>query len=156
MKSFFLPLLSVLLIMAAPAWALSARTCNPNIPKTIKYRPKYSACGGKAAVLLSGKYYNAFSVVLKKVDHSDRLANGCPYVACSPFKTQKVIKDGTTRVNCFGASGASKVMNGFDPDLGFNPSFFAKWISIKVTNSHKLKDVEIYCLPKPYPRTKAN
>ena len=141
---------------SAPAEALSSRTCNPVVPATIKYRPRYAGCNGKAAILLSGKYRRAFSVVFKKVDHNDRLANNCPDASCSPFKTQRTVIEGNTRVACFGAAGDSAVFRGYDPDFGFNSAYVVKWISIKLRNSGKLEDVEIYCLPKPYPMTPIN
>ena len=144
------------LICSSSAWALSSRTCNPKVPRTIKYRPVAKECGGKAAIYLSGKYLKAFSVVFKKVDHNDRLANNCPDAGCSPFKTQRTFYKNGIRTACFGAAGNSPVFRGYDPDLGYSPSYVVKWISIKVRNSHQLKDVEIYCLPKPYPITPLN
>lgn len=153
-QTFFVAL--ILLAANSDAFALSSRTCNPVVPKTIKYRPKYSVCDGKAALILSGKYRKIFSGVFKKADHNDRLANGCPDASCSPFKAKRNIFTSKARIICFGAAGDSKVFKGFDPDLGYSPSFVVKWISLKVSNSHKLKDVEIYCLPKPYPQTPLN
>jgi hypothetical protein len=151
-------ILTLVLILSASsqAWALSSRTCNPDVPKTIRYRPTFAACGNKAAIILSGKYTNAFSVVFKKTDHGDRLANQCPDASCSPFKAQKTIRQAGVRIACFGAAGNSKVFKGFDPDFGYSTSYVVKWISIKTTNSHQLRDVEIYCLPKPYPVTPLN
>lgn len=158
-RNFRIFILFVLMVCAfslSTANALSSRTCNPNVPKTIKYRPSSPICGGKAAIFLSGRYKRAFSVVFKKADHGDRLTNGCPLASCSPFKAQKTVSSNGSRVACFGESGFSPVFKGFDPDAGYNPAFVVKWISIKVTNSHQLQDVEIYCLPKPYPITPLN
>ena len=159
MKKFVLALLFSTVFVAffsLSAFALSSRSCNPIVPKTVKYRPSYGLCGGKAAVLLSGNYLNAFSVVVKKVDHGDRLGNNCPNASCSPFKAQKQFTKNGVRTVCFGASGFSKVFNGTDPDLGHNPAFVVNWISIKRQNSGQIRDVDIYCLPKPYPRTPLN
>lgn len=50
----------ITLIIATNSYALSSRTCNPNVPKTIKYRPSLTQCGGNAAVILSGKYLNPY------------------------------------------------------------------------------------------------
>lgn len=149
-------LAAILLGNVSSAYAISSRTCNPKVPKTIKYRPSSPVCDGKAAIFLSGKYRNSFSVVFKKHDHNDRLANNCPDASCSPFKAQKIVRSGDTKIACFGASGTSPVFRGYDPDLGFNSAFVVKWISIKIRNSHQIKDVEIYCLPKPYPVTPLN
>lgn len=143
-------------ILSGNSFAISSRTCNPVVPKTVKYRPVSTDCGGKAGIYLSGEYKNAFSVVFKKADHNDRLANNCPDASCSPFKAQKTVEKDGVRIACFGAAGTSKVFRGYDPDFGYNSSYVVKWISIKTTNSHKLRDVHIYCLPKPYPVTKLN
>ena len=156
MKRTLLFLAAILCISVAPAFSLSSSRCNANVPKTVKYRPSYSKCGGNAAVLLSGNYLSAFSVVLKKVDHGDRLANNCPNASCSPFKAQKQFTVNGVRTVCFGASGYSKVFNGTDPDAGYNPAFVVSWISIKRANSGRISDVDIYCLKKPYPRTPVN
>ena len=157
-KYFRRILLSFALVLAvAPAsYAISNRSCNPKVPKTIQYRPKFADCGGKAAIILDGKYERSFSVVFKKVDHNDRLSNNCPDKNCSPFKTQKTLRKNGRRIACFGAAGDSPVFRGYDPDYGFSSSFVVRWISIKLKNSGKIKDVEIYCMPKPYPVTKLN
>ncbi len=144
------------LLLSNTSSALSPRQCNPVVPKSIKYRPEYPDCGNKAAVILSKRFRNAFSVAIKKVDHNDRLANNCPDASCSPFKTQRTLFKNGVRIACFGASGNSPVFNGTDPDFGYSASYVAKWISIKLKNSGKIEDVEIYCLPKPYPRTSLN
>ncbi len=154
-KHFALAFLCIL-VATSQAVALSPRTCNPVVPKTIKYRPTHKQCNGKAAIILSGKYRSIFSVVFKKVDHNDRLANNCPDASCSPFKAQRTIMKDGTRTVCFGASGTSKVFRGYDPDYGYAPEYVVKWISIKLRNSGQMNDVEIYCLPKPYPVTPLN
>lgn len=149
--------LSLFFILSTPhSFALSSRTCNPKIPSTIKYRPVYPSCGNKAAIILSGKYAYSFSTVFKKQDHNDRLANNCPDASCSPFKAQSTTTKNGVKTICYGAAGTSKVFKGFDPDMGYNASYVVKWISIKLKNSGKIKDVEIYCLPKPYPVTAVN
>lgn len=140
------------------ASALSSRTCNPNVPKTVKYRPSYGLCNGNAAIILSGVYANAFSVVIKTVDHADRDCRNLPGAENSPFKTQRKETINGAVVNCLGASGFSPVFNGKDPKCGgeFKPQKVAKWISIKRKNSGQIKDVDIYCLKKPYPKTPVN
>jgi hypothetical protein len=143
--------------VASSSYALSPRTCNPKVPKTVKYRPVDTLnCGGKAAIYLSGNYFNSFSVVFKKVDHGDRLANDCPRADCSPFKAQKIIRKNGQKIACFGAAGNSPVFKGYDPDFGYKAEYVVKWISIKRANSGQIKDVDIYCLPKPYPQTPLN
>lgn len=148
--------IATLFVVADSSWALSSRKCNKNVPKTIRYRTKYAECGNNAAIFLSGRFENAFSVVVKKVDHGDRLGNNCPDASCSPFKAQKTIRKPGVRIACLGAAGTSPVFRGYDPDLGYSPSFVVNWISIKIRNSGLIRDVEIYCLPKPYPITNLN
>lgn len=156
--SFVYSLFISLAICLAPcaSQALSTRTCNPKVPKEIKYRPSYQQCDGNAAILLSGRFRNIFSVVVKKVDHGDRLGNQCADAKCSPFKAQKQFTKNGVRTVCLGASGHSKVFNGTDPFLGYSSAFVVKWISIKLKNSGRISDVLIYCLPKPYPQTALN
>ncbi len=157
MKKLLIYFFGVLVFfISSPAFALSTRRCNPVVPETVKYRPRHAECGGKAAVLLSGNYLNAFSVVVKKVDHNDRLANNCPDASCSPFKSQKQFTKNGVRTICFGASGMSPVFNGYDPDYGYSTSFVVRWISIKRKNSGLIKDVDIFCMKKPYPKTRVN
>jgi len=155
-KNLCFALLAAVSIVPTTSHALSSRQCNPEVPRTIKYRPSAPQCDGNAAIFLTGRFRRAFSVVFKKVDHNDRLANNCPDASCSPFKAQRQFVTGRTRTICYGAAGTSPVFNGFDPDFGYNPTYVAKWISIKLRNSGKIQDVEIYCLPKPYPKTPLN
>jgi hypothetical protein len=101
--------------------------CAPDVPSIVQYRPAVRECGRKAAIILSGKYKDVFSVVVRDVENKDRWPasgiNGCtPFETnvlalnkCSAFKAQKVIpvesKDGDATVHCLGASGYSKLFS---------------------------------------------
>jgi hypothetical protein len=106
--------------------------CWGEVPDTVKYRPSYEACGGDAAILLSGPFANAYSVVLRDVMNRDRFPpcsrsgsnyNGCSFQQCntlglnrcSAFKCQRVFKTGSGRrreqVCCLGDSGNSSVLS---------------------------------------------
>ena len=101
--------------------------CAPDVPSIVQYRPAVRECGGKAAIILSGKYKDVFSVVVRDLENKDRWPvdgiNGCtPYETnvlalnkCSAFKAQKVVsvenKDGDATVHCLGASGYSKLFS---------------------------------------------
>lgn len=93
-------------------------TCWRDAPRAVHYRPKLNQCKGNAAVILSGKYKNSFSVVVRDIENRDRwpLAGlpGCGsddvlagLSKCSAFKTQRVIKGPVLNVYCLGASGNS-------------------------------------------------
>ncbi len=97
--------------------------CPKYVSKLVQYRPSVSECGGKAAIILSGKYLNVFSVVVRDLLNRDRWpaqgVNGCSAFErdtlglnkCSVFKVQKVIgvedPAGDAEVHCLGASGYS-------------------------------------------------
>lgn len=99
--------------------------CAKDVPSLVQYRPAIAECGGKAGIVLSGKYKDVFSVVVRDRENKDRWPvtgiNGCTAYErdalglnkCSAFKVQKVIdienKDGNASVNCLGASGYSKL-----------------------------------------------
>jgi len=99
--------------------------CAQDVPSIVQYRPAVAECGGKAAIVLSGKYKDVFSVVVRDAENKDRWPvngiNGCtPYETdvlglnkCSAFKVQKEIlvedKAGDATVNCLGASGYSSL-----------------------------------------------
>jgi hypothetical protein len=106
--------------------------CWQDIPSTVKYRPTLEACGGDAAILLSGAFANAYSVVLRDRANRDRFPpcvkggsnyGGCSYFQCntqglnrcSAFKCQKVIKRGAGKkreqICCLGDSGNSSVLS---------------------------------------------
>lgn len=97
--------------------------CPADVPSIVQYRPAVKECSGKAAIILSGKYKDVFSVVVRDKENKDRWPvngiNGCtPYETnvlalnkCSAFKAQKVIDvsndTGDATVHCLGASGYS-------------------------------------------------
>lgn len=99
--------------------------CAADVPSIVQYRPQVRECDGKAAIILSGKYKDVFSVVVRDWENKDRWPiegiNGCtPYERdvlalhrCSAFKAQKVIQiddlRGDASVHCLGASGRSKL-----------------------------------------------
>jgi len=106
--------------------------CWNDVPSTVKYRPALAACGGDAAILLSGAFANAYSVVLR--DRANRVrfppctGTGSNYGSCSffqcdvqglnrcsAFKCQRVFKRGSGRnreqVCCLGDSGDSRVLS---------------------------------------------
>jgi hypothetical protein len=80
-------------------------------------------CNNNAAVILSGKYKNIFSVVVRDTENRDRwpesgFGNCTPYERdvlalnkCSAFKVQEKFRIGAGRkaamVHCLGASGYS-------------------------------------------------
>lgn len=97
--------------------------CAKDVPSIVQYRPAVQECGGKAAIILSGKYKDVFSVVVRDRENKDRWPpqgiNGCTayerdvlaLLKCSAFKAQEVldIEDarGDATVHCLGASGRS-------------------------------------------------
>ncbi len=94
-----------------------------DVPSIAQYRPAMAECGNKAAIVLSGKYKDVFSIVVRDRENKDRWPaqgiNGCSAYQrdilalnkCSAFKTQKVIDveddRGDATVHCLGASGYS-------------------------------------------------
>ncbi len=99
--------------------------CPSSVTKLVQYRPAVAECNGKAAIIVSGKYTSAFSVVVRDRENKDRWPaqgfNGCtPYETdvlalnkCSAFKVQKIlgIEDpvADAEVHCLGASGYSSL-----------------------------------------------
>ena len=97
--------------------------CPGSVSKLAQYRPALKECGGKAAVILSGKYQSVFSVVVRDSENRDRWPasgfGGCSAYErdvlalskCSAFKVQKrfavASDDGDADVHCLGASGYS-------------------------------------------------
>lgn len=99
--------------------------CWKNVSRDMRYRPALAECGGKAAIILSGKYVSTFSAVVRDTDNRDRWPasgfNGCsaklassdnPPAYCSAFKAQKTlfVESDTgrgARIHCLGASGYS-------------------------------------------------
>ena len=102
--------------------------CPTDVSALAQYRPAVKECGGKAAVILSGKYLGVFSVVVRDRDNRDRWPTGgfgrCTFFErdvlglnkCSAFKVQKRlgIEDpvsGDAEVHCLGASGYSPLFS---------------------------------------------
>lgn len=99
--------------------------CASDVPTVVQYRPAIKECGNKAGIVLSGKYKDVFSVVVRDRENKDRWPpqgiNGCSAYErdvlalhkCSAFKAQKVIpienENGDAEVHCLGASGYSSV-----------------------------------------------
>jgi len=97
--------------------------CAKDVSRRVQYRPSVKECGGKAAIILSGKYLNVFSVVVRDWENKDRWpvegVNNCSSFErdtlglnkCSVFKVQSVIgvshPKGDAEVHCLGASGYS-------------------------------------------------
>jgi hypothetical protein len=95
--------------------------CAPDVSKLVQYRPSVEECGGDAAIILSGRYLTAYSVVVRDFENKDRWPlkgiNGCSAFErdtlglnkCSAFKVQKVVgvEDPTAdaEIHCLGASG---------------------------------------------------
>ena len=98
-------------------------TCPSVVPKQIKFRPRLAACGGKAAVILSGEWASSYSVVLRDRLNRDRYPssgyNGCtaaeaggeaPPNRCSAFKVQRKIRSNRNVTHCFGNRGTDKIL----------------------------------------------
>lgn len=96
-----------------------------HVPSIVQYRPAVAECENRAAIILSGKYKDVFSVVVRDRENKDRWPpegiNGCTAYErdvlalhkCSAFKAHQVldIEDdrGDASVHCLGASGYSKL-----------------------------------------------
>lgn len=102
--------------------------CWPNVTKLAQYRPAVKECKKNAAVILSGKYRDIYSVVVRDFENKDRWPpqgiNGCSAYErdvialnkCSAFKVQKKIAverddHNDAYVHCLGASGYSKLFS---------------------------------------------
>jgi hypothetical protein len=97
--------------------------CAKDVPSIVQYRPSVRECDGRAAIILSGKYKDVFSVVVRDKENKDRWPpqgiNGCTAYErdvlalhkCSAFKAQQVLEiedeRGDATVHCLGASGRS-------------------------------------------------
>ena len=101
--------------------------CAKDVSNFVQYRPSVKECRNRAAIILSGKYLNVFSVVVRDWLNRDRWptegVNNCtPYERdtlglnkCSVFKVQKIINvsdsEGNAEVHCLGASGYSSLFS---------------------------------------------
>lgn len=99
--------------------------CAADVPGVVQYRPAVSECQNKAAIILSGRYKDIFSVVVRDNENRDRWPpqgiNRCtPFERdvlalhkCSAFKTHKVLQyshaEGDATVHCLGARGYSRL-----------------------------------------------
>ncbi len=97
--------------------------CPEFVSKFARYRPSVQECGGDAAIVLSGRYLNVFSVVVRDSENRDRWPTAgfgkCTAFErdtlglnkCSAFKVQKILlaknEQTRARVHCLGASGYS-------------------------------------------------
>jgi len=95
--------------------------CARDVTKKVQYRPSVKECKGRAALIVSGKYLNAYSLVVRDNANKDRWPpsgiNGCSQYErdtlglnkCSAFKVQKVIpvenSKADAEVHCLGSSG---------------------------------------------------
>lgn len=102
--------------------AMAFGPCTPKFPKEVSYIPELAQCGGKAAIILSGRLRNSFSVVVRACDNGDRdpcykNADSCGTNQSSPFKVQRsifatVMSDGEevpARIHCLKEKGTSTV-----------------------------------------------
>ena len=96
--------------------------CDGTFPRGVSYEPALAECGGKAAIILSGKFLNSFSVVARACDNGDRDPcykndDSCGTNSSSPFKMQKTIEaviqgsDSSVpaKIHCLKEAGDSKV-----------------------------------------------
>jgi hypothetical protein len=97
--------------------------CPSQVTKAVQYRPAVKECRGNAAIILSRKYLNAYSAVVRDYENKDRWppqgVNGCSSYErdilglnkCSVFKVQKVVgvedENDDAEIQCLGASGYS-------------------------------------------------
>ena len=97
--------------------------CPRDVTKFVQYRPAVKECLGRAAIILSGKYLNAYSAVVRDYENKDRWPvsgiNGCSAFErdtlglnkCSAFKVQDVVlvedPSADAEIHCLGASGYS-------------------------------------------------
>lgn len=141
-RKVFTLMTSLLIILAptiSPAKASAAQpACMQRVPPTVKYRPSLPQCGGKAAVILSGKYLRAFSVVVRDHKGNDRdpLNPECAENLCSPFKEHHRLRLSGANVHCLGASGDSQVYK------------TVRRVTIKKTNPVRdiYRDIDRFCL----------
>lgn len=97
--------------------------CPKDVTKLVQYRPAVKECKGRAAIILSGKYLNSYSAVVRDYENKDRWPpqgiNGCSAFErdtlglnkCSAFKVQEVLpienEAADAEIHCLGASGYS-------------------------------------------------
>lgn len=97
--------------------------CASKVTKLVQYRPSVKECKNNAALIVSKRYLNAYSLVVRDRENKDRWPpqgiNGCTAFErdqlglnkCSAFKVQKVIgvehPVADAEIHCLGASGYS-------------------------------------------------
>lgn len=145
---FYKLLILSLVTTSIPASAFAFGPCSNNFPSDVSYMPTVAACGGKAAVLVMGRYYNSFSTVVRDCNNNDRDPcdkgpQSCASNFSSPFKAQKIIRarvgQGSrtrdARMFCLKESGSSDVYK------------LVRRITIKLVNPvRKPSDVAKICL----------
>jgi hypothetical protein len=120
MKIIYRITLPVLLAVVSVNQAQAFGPCNRHWPKEVRYIAAEPACSGKAAVLLTGSFRKAFSVVFRDAENNDRVPfpgqritcglNSCSYFKVQHFFTHRNDQGVIEKVNCFGAPGDSKVI----------------------------------------------
>lgn len=152
-NGFVLSIVSVLALVPGRVFAFGS--CSKQFPADVSYVPSMAACGGDAAIVLSGDLKNSFSVVVRACDNGDRdpcykSLNACATNSSSPFKVQKTIdavidRDGvqmSAKIHCLKEPGTSLVYK------------MVRRLTIKRVNPvrNPARDVYKICLPS---RTRA-
>jgi hypothetical protein len=109
-------------LMAANAYAFGP--CTDRVPDGLSYLPSVQACGGRAAIVVYGKFRNSFSAVVRDCNNDDRDPcnkgpQSCGSNFSSPYKAQSIVpvrlqRVGSTRVQagrlfCLKERGDSEV-----------------------------------------------
>lgn len=145
-------LLSVCSFFISISSAFAFGPCQWAWPKEIAYYPTAKVCGGKAAVAVTGRYINSFSIVARDCANGDRdpchrQVGGCGTNASSPFKVQKIVRASVEResdnqvveanIHCLKEAGTSQVYR-----------LLVRRITIKVRNPvRSSSDILKLCLP---------
>lgn len=123
-RSTVIALISVLSVFAYATSAFAFGPCQSRWPEEVSYHPIAKVCGGKAAVVVSGRYLNAFSIVARDCANGDRDpchrgVGGCGTAYSSPFKVQKIVRAQVERdsdgklieanIHCLKEAGTSAV-----------------------------------------------
>jgi len=128
--------------------------CPSDVPREVSYRPRFKACGNKAAILMRGAFADSFSVVVRDSLNRDRFPlpgsgyGGCskaladsvaPPRRCSAFKASKEfyqnINGVRNRVVCFPEAGNSRIFSD------------VRRLTIKVRNS--ASTIRRFCMNGP-------
>ena len=116
-------LLSILFLVSTNLFAFG--TCSNKFPSDVSFLPEVEACGGKAAIVVMGKFYTTFSAVVRDCNNDDRDPcnkgpKSCGSNESSPYKAQSIIraqvKQGekirNARLFCMKESGNSEIYKG--------------------------------------------